>query len=249
MSGMSTPTSPLPADARVRAASLLKYRKRAAAYDGRCGPTWPIRERAVARLCLQPGQRVLDVGCGTGLSLALLRERVGPSGAVHGCDHSPDMLAHARRRVADAGWANVHLVETPAQGLNLTEPVDALLLHYTHDILRSPAAIERLLAQARPGAHVAIAGIKYFPRWLAPLNLWVYLKNHGYNGAPGQLATPWDRIAPRLSSWQFEATQWGMGYLATGQVPARAPRSLPRPAIVAPARATAVPWGAAGTAD
>jgi ubiquinone/menaquinone biosynthesis C-methylase UbiE len=243
---MPTPLHPLPADAQVCAASLLKYRKRAAAYDGRCGPTWPIRERAVAALRLQPGQRVLDVGCGTGLSLALLRERVGSDGIVFGCDQSPDMLAHARRRVAAAGWTNVRLLEMPAQALALPEPLDALLFHYTHDILRSPAAIERLLALARPGAMVAIAGIKYFPRWLAPLNLWVYFKNHGYNGAPGQLSTPWDRIAPLLGGWQLQATQWGMGYLAAGQVPAHPPRG-PQRAGAAPVRPAAV--HAAGTAD
>jgi arsenite methyltransferase len=211
-------TQPASADAPVRAASLRKYRKRADTYDGRCGPTWPIRERAVAALGLQAGERVLDAGCGTGMSLALLRERVGSSGEVFGCDHSPDMLARARQRVASAGWSNVQLLETPVQAVSLPKPVDALLLHYTHDILRSPSAIEQLLAQAKPGARVAIAGIKFFPRWLAPLNLWVYWKNQGYNGAPGELASPWDRIQPLLSDWQWTPTQWGMGYLASGRV-------------------------------
>jgi SAM-dependent methyltransferase len=217
-------------DARIRALSLEKYRRRAAGYDGTCGPTWRIREATVAALRLQPGQRVLDVGCGTGLSLPLLRAAVGPAGVVYGFDQSPEMLAHARRRVAEACWRNVMLYEAPAQRLDLPETVDALLFHYTHDILRSPCAVAALLACARPGAAVAIAGIKYFPRWLAPLNAWVYWKNLGYNGAPGDLHSPWDRITPHLEAWQMRSTQYGMGYLGTGRLRQGAVRASQGPA-------------------
>lgn len=209
-------------EAATRQRSLQRYRLRAQRYDKTCGPTWPIRERAVAALRLQPGQHVLDVACGTGLSLPLLQAAVaGPDGCqgrVWGFDHSPEMLAQARARVAASGWPQVQLLQCAAQDLALPEPVDALLFHYTHDILRSPGALARLLACARPGARVAVAGIKYFPPWLAPLNLWVYCKNRGYNGAPGELRSPWDRLAPFLEDWQFAATQWGMGYLASGSL-------------------------------
>lgn len=205
-------------DEALRQRSLAKYRKRAAGYDRSCGPTWTIRERTIAALDLRRGQHVLDVACGTGLSLALLRERVGDEGQVYGFDQSPEMLALARERVVNAGWRNVLLFETPAQALALPRSIDALLFHYTHDILRSPAALAGVLGCARPGARVAIAGIKYFPRWLAPLNAWVYWKNHGYNGAPGELRSPWDRIAPRLADWRLEATQLGMGYIASGRL-------------------------------
>lgn len=210
--------TPPPPDDPIRARSIAKYRRRAAGYDASCGPTRRIRERTVAALGLQPGQRVLDVGCGTGLSLPLLWAAVGANGAIYGCDQSPEMLAIAERRKIESGWSNVTLIHCAAQELSLPEPVDALLFHYAHDVLRSPVALERLLACARPGAMVAIAGIKYFSGWLAPLNPWVYLKNLGYNGAPGELATPWDRIAPLLDDWAMTPTQLGMGYIGRGRL-------------------------------
>ncbi|MBL8538812.1 MAG: hypothetical protein JNK68_00435, partial [Betaproteobacteria bacterium] len=43
-------------------------------------------------------------------------------------------------------------------------------------------------------------------------------KNYAYNGAPGGLRTPWDRIAPRLDDWRITPTQFGMGYIATGRL-------------------------------
>jgi arsenite methyltransferase len=218
MNDVQTTREAMLPDVAVRERSVQRYRTRAARYDATCGPTWPIRERTVAALKLQPGQCVLDVGCGTGLSLALLRAAVGTAGRVYGFDQSVEMLALARERVAGEGWDNVVLYETPAQGLRLPQAVDALFFHYTHDILRSVSAVDAVLACARPGAAVAIAGIKYFPWWLAPLNPWVYLKNRGYNGAPGELRSPWDRIVPRLVDWHMTSVQFGMGYIGAGRV-------------------------------
>lgn len=204
---------------RIRAASIAKYRRRAQSYDALCRRTWPIRERAVAALHLEPGMCVLDVGCGTGLSLQMLRERVGESGHVYGVDQSPDMAQRAMTRVRANGWSNVSVLQAAAQDVQLPGPVDALLFHYTHDILHSAAAIGNLLSMARPGARVAIAGIKYFPSWLAPLNLWVYLKNAPYNGAPGGLRRPWELVAGFVSDLSITPTQFGMGYLAVARVP------------------------------
>lgn len=205
-------------DAQIRARSIRKYSHRATGYDSTCRPTWPARLATIDKLQLLPGQHVLDVGCGTGLSLELLHRAVGDTGLVSGVEQSPQMIALARQKVQTAGWRNVMLYEAAAQGFNLRVPIDAFLFHYTHDILRSDAALDSLVQLAKPGARIAIAGIKYFPWWMAPLNLWVYFKNVGYNGSPGELYTPWDKISPRIADWEMSSTQWGMGYIASGRL-------------------------------
>jgi AraC-like DNA-binding protein/ubiquinone/menaquinone biosynthesis C-methylase UbiE len=65
--------------------------------------------RTVERLRLQPGERVLDVPCGTGPSLVAAAERVGPTGAVEGVDFAERMLAIARDKVDALGLGNVDL--------------------------------------------------------------------------------------------------------------------------------------------
>jgi ubiquinone/menaquinone biosynthesis C-methylase UbiE len=60
-------------------------------------------------LNLQPGQHVLDIGCGAGGTLLELREAVGAAGRLVGVDYSEWMLAHARARIADRGYTNVEL--------------------------------------------------------------------------------------------------------------------------------------------
>jgi len=75
----------------------------------------PLTEMLLARAAPAPGQRVLDVGCGTGTTVLQLAGAVGPGGHVQGLDVSEPMLALARQRVAAAGAGNVDLVLDDAQ--------------------------------------------------------------------------------------------------------------------------------------
>ncbi|GLZ40454.1 class I SAM-dependent methyltransferase [Actinokineospora sp. NBRC 105648] len=74
----------------------------------------PLRELAVRRLDLRDGQAVLDIGCGSGATLASLRAAVGERGRVVGVDYSPRMVARARRLVRERGWTNVEVRQADA---------------------------------------------------------------------------------------------------------------------------------------
>lgn len=85
------------------------------------------RREAVAALGLSPGDRVLDVPCGTGQSFAGLHTAVGDAGFVIGADLSSGMLDKARRRAGGAGqWHGVGAADLsldriggPVQGLHV----------------------------------------------------------------------------------------------------------------------------------
>jgi ubiquinone/menaquinone biosynthesis C-methylase UbiE len=55
------------------------------------------KRQSLAALDLQPGERALDVGCGTGEDVALLGDHVGPHGQAVGLDASRRLIRHARR--------------------------------------------------------------------------------------------------------------------------------------------------------
>jgi demethylmenaquinone methyltransferase/2-methoxy-6-polyprenyl-1,4-benzoquinol methylase len=196
--------------------SLQRYRCHAAGYDRSAQRTMYLRARAVALLQLQPGQCVLDVGSGTGLSYALLRSGVGGGGRVLGIEQSPEMFEQARRRVEREGWGNVWHCCAPAEEALLPQPADAVLFNYVHDITRTPEAVANVLRQARPGARIAMAGMKFFPWWTGPLNLLAWLKNRPYNAKAADLWRPWDLVQAWCDRFDQHSTQWGMGYLAHG---------------------------------
>src|SRR5271170_8510145 len=63
----------------------------------------------------QPGERVLDVGCGTGATAIPFAQAVAPGGQVTGVDIAEPMLAQARENIAAAGIGNVTLLRADAQ--------------------------------------------------------------------------------------------------------------------------------------
>src|SRR3990172_9169667 len=83
-------------------------------YDATHGWTLPGRRAARLALGVRPGDRVLEVACGTGLNFTHLRELVGNEGRVVGVELTPAMLDIARRRITRHSWRNVEVREADA---------------------------------------------------------------------------------------------------------------------------------------
>ncbi|PSK88984.1 protein-L-isoaspartate(D-aspartate) O-methyltransferase [Murinocardiopsis flavida] len=81
------------------------------------------------QLDIGPGDRVLEIGAGTGYSAALLRELVGATGEVTTIDIDPDVTEEARARLAAAGYPDVHVIEGDgALGDKTRAPFDRLII-------------------------------------------------------------------------------------------------------------------------
>jgi len=207
-----------------REAALEQYRRWASVYDLELALFEPLRIDAIAALALQPGEVVIDVGCGTGLSLSGLRQGIGRKGRVVGIEQSPEMIEHARQRARKQRAAHVRLICSPVEAAAFDEHADAALFHFTHDILRRPEAIANVLRHLKPGALVVASGLKWAPALLGwPVNLLVLpAALHSVTSTEG-LAAPWDQLSEHLDSFEVESVYFGGAYLASGVLKA-APR-------------------------
>lgn len=124
------------------------------------GPTRSYRLLALERLGDCRGATLVDLGCGTGLSLEYLVAAVGPNGRVIGVDASPDMLARARERIERAGWRNVRLVEAFAHEWQPDEPVDALFACNVNQLLCSSEVVANVVTWLKPGGRIVWSGGK-----------------------------------------------------------------------------------------
>ncbi len=119
----------------------------------------PAQSLMLDMAALQPGERVLDVACGTGLVSFRIVDAVGATGAVVGTDISGEMIETARRHAAERGVDNATFERFDAEDLQLEgEPFDAALcglgLMYVPDPVKALAEMRRWL---KPGGRAAAA--------------------------------------------------------------------------------------------
>ncbi len=137
-------------------------------WSGRAGAAWvarqaqfdgmmtPILEMLLETARPATGERVLDLGCGTGASLLRVADAVGPRGHVTGVDISVPMLGLARHRVAEAGLGHVEPLNADAQIHPFDQGFDLALSRFGVMFFADPvAAFANIRAAMRPRGRLA----------------------------------------------------------------------------------------------
>jgi ubiquinone/menaquinone biosynthesis C-methylase UbiE len=167
-----------------------------------------FRERLLVPAELQPGESVLDVGCGTG-SLALVSARqVAPTGRVRGVDPSPEMIARARHKAKrqklevdfDVAWAQA----LPFPDGSFDVVLSTVMLHHIPRAAREDALreIRRVLKPAGrlvaidfgldPGGHKGLLGHLHRHGGLTARNLVELVTRTGYEVVRSGPLKRWD---------------------------------------------------------
>jgi phosphatidylethanolamine/phosphatidyl-N-methylethanolamine N-methyltransferase len=131
------------------------YAKLTPIYDIVFGPILqPGRIRAIARMALRPGDRVLEVGAGTGINVPLYPRDC----QVTAIDLSSAMLEKARERIARHGLRNVRLLETDAAHLTFAnDSFDRVYAPYMISVVPDPVKVALEMKRVcRPGGRIVI---------------------------------------------------------------------------------------------
>ena len=176
-----------------------------------------FRKRTAQRLALRPGDRVLEIGCGTGRNFPYLRQAVGPSGRIYGVDLSAGMLAKAQALCEQRQWSNIELAQDDAAEYVAPEPLDGVLFGLSYNTMpHHRIVLHHALKQLRPGGHIVIMDGKVPPgvgsALILPFGLW--LMKHTMLGNP--LIKPWKDLAGVADNFGMEEFLFGAWYICFG---------------------------------
>jgi ubiquinone/menaquinone biosynthesis C-methylase UbiE len=177
------------------------------------------RRMAVDALSLQPGDTVIEIGCGTGLNFSLLERAVGSEGKVIGMDISEAMLDQARARVHAAGWQNVELVCGAASDFSFPDDIEGILA--TGVLTFEPEfdqVIERGAKALSAGRKWVVLDYKMPSNWLRHLTpLFVALgSSFGVSKALMDRHV-WESVERHLANTRMQELYGGFVYLVSGE--------------------------------
>jgi ubiquinone/menaquinone biosynthesis C-methylase UbiE len=210
-----------------KAEIIQLYRKRAERYDlaanlyrliGFAEPRY--RRMAVTALNLQPGDTVVEIGCGTGLNFPLLQDAVGPDGVIVGVDLTDRMLDKAAERIEARGWGNVELVRSDAAEYRFPRSTAGVLSTFALTLVPEyDRVIANAAAALRPGGRMAVLDLKQperQPLWLTKAGVALTRPF----GVTLDLARrhPWESMEAHFGNVSVAELYFGYAYIATAKV-------------------------------
>lgn len=178
------------------------------------------RRKAIESLNLNPGDTVVDLGCGTGLNFQLLSKKVGEQGTIFGVDLSKSMLQQAKNRIQDSELTNIKLVQADMSEYNIPSDADAILS--TLAISMSPdydQIIEGVAHTLETEKRMAIFELKRPERWPEWLVQAMIKFLHSYGTRPEHTRRkPWTSMQRHFRKFHMQEFYFGAVYVATGVV-------------------------------
>jgi phosphatidylethanolamine/phosphatidyl-N-methylethanolamine N-methyltransferase len=189
-----------------------------------------LRQRAAIRLGLKAGDRVLEIGCGTGRNFPYLRQQIGARGTLYGVDLSSGMLRRARSLCSREGWTNVKLTQQDAADYVAPEPLDGILFGLSYNTMpHHLTVLQNAWKQLRPGGRLVIVDAKVPPGFggdlVRPFSVW--LMKHTLLGNP--YIEPWHDLAGIADDFEMEEFLFGSYYVCCGIKPVRGDANADEP--------------------
>lgn len=177
------------------------------------------RRRAIQLLQVRQGNRVVELGCGTGRNFALLERAVGPRGRIIAVEVSARMLARARARAARHRWRNVEFVHRDVAEYKFPAHIDAVLATYTLvTVPEYDRVIRRALTALKEGGRCVVLDQKLpsgFGSTLIPLVDLLSRPFH-YSRIVGERRL-WETLQRHAGNVAVEERYGGFVYLAVAE--------------------------------
>jgi ubiquinone/menaquinone biosynthesis C-methylase UbiE len=123
-------------------------------------------DKVIETLKVKPGQRIADIGAGSGLFTRPLAHKVGSKGVVYAVDVDAELIKHVEKTARQQQLTNIRMILAPESDPKLPEPVDLIVIIDTlHHIASQPAYLKGLKRYLRRGGRIAI--IDFSHEWPA----------------------------------------------------------------------------------
>ncbi len=146
------------------------------------GRTRRLREMTIGLALLKPGEKILDVGCGTGGVTIPAKERIGQTGSAAGIDPSPEMIAVARRKAGKLGLEidfRIGVIESlPYANESFDVVTSSLMMHHLPFEVQQKGLAE-VFRVLKPGGRILIADAARPSNFLLKKLYAMLAKHHG----------------------------------------------------------------------